>query len=137
MKQAGEGADFLEGCEGTRSQRCFKCGAAGHWAAECRGFEVLLPLHVNKLTKQADCRILEFRKYILTHHGTCSCHNKRSCGCLTWTQATVKVCRPMGKRAKCRRRRPRPGPPLLLRPGLSASARRATCGRRKAATRYT
>ena len=40
MKQAGEGADYLEGCEGARSQRCFKCGAIGHWAAECRGLEV-------------------------------------------------------------------------------------------------
>lgn len=40
MKQAGEGADYLEGCEGARSQCCFKCGAIGHWAAECRGLEV-------------------------------------------------------------------------------------------------
>ena len=40
MKQAGEGADYLEGCEGARSQRCFKCGAVGHRAAECRGLEV-------------------------------------------------------------------------------------------------
>lgn len=40
MRQAGEGADYLEGCEGARSQRCFKCGAVGHWAAECRGLEV-------------------------------------------------------------------------------------------------
>lgn len=43
MKQAGEGADYMEGCEGMRSQRCFKCGGTGHWAAECKGLEVLTP----------------------------------------------------------------------------------------------
>ncbi len=35
LKQAGEGADYVEGYERQRQTRCFKCGGAGHWAAEC------------------------------------------------------------------------------------------------------
>ena len=35
LKQAGEGADYVEGYERQRQSRCFKCGGAGHWAAEC------------------------------------------------------------------------------------------------------
>lgn len=54
MKQAGEGADYLEGCEGSRSQRCFKCGAIGHWAAECRGLEVhIIAINAHSQQNQA------------------------------------------------------------------------------------
>ena len=35
LKQAGEGADYVEGYERQRQTRCFKCGGAGHWAADC------------------------------------------------------------------------------------------------------
>ena len=44
MRQAGDGADFMEGWEGnggggggvrSRQGSCFKCGQWGHWAANC------------------------------------------------------------------------------------------------------
>ncbi len=42
MKQAGDGADYMEGWEGAGKGggvggrgACFKCGQRGHWAANC------------------------------------------------------------------------------------------------------
>lgn len=43
MRQAGDGADYMEGWEGnagggggrSRQGSCFKCGQWGHWAANC------------------------------------------------------------------------------------------------------
>ena len=43
LKQAGEGADHVEGYERQRQTRCFKCGGAGHWAAECKARTGLPP----------------------------------------------------------------------------------------------
>lgn len=34
MRQVGDGADFLEGWQGSR-RRCFKCGGTGHFAKDC------------------------------------------------------------------------------------------------------
>ncbi len=63
MKQAGEGADYLEGCEGARSQRCFKCGGTGHWAAECKGLEVRTPC----LAQLSSAKHQRQREYPLTY----------------------------------------------------------------------
>lgn len=34
LRQVGDGADFLEGWQGSR-MRCFKCGGSGHFAKDC------------------------------------------------------------------------------------------------------
>lgn len=34
MTQAGSGADDLDGWRAS-TQKCYRCGGAGHWAADC------------------------------------------------------------------------------------------------------
>ena len=34
LRQVGDGADYLEGWQGSR-RRCFKCGGSGHFARDC------------------------------------------------------------------------------------------------------
>lgn len=89
MKQAGEGADYQEGCEGSRSQRCFKCGAIGHWAAECRGLEVqMLYSHVLCLSSR-----LCFAEPKVVRSGSCQRHAQRACCFCRRTERRGRRCR--------------------------------------------